>query len=462
MYRLASNPFRSTDPRLNQPATQPNQSRCRRYVLLPEAFFSVFVLLFVTIRLLQQHAEFLLAPGADWNSSEWMIDYAAGFVRRGFGGELLKWLMHLTGLAFFPLWAAFATSIYLAVCCQMLRRCRRLGGPAFWRFCLLFNPALLIFPLECRLYGSFLRKEMLYIAATAFLVTLCERVLRRATDPLLVHALPVLLIGCALSTFLALMHEGMFLFEWFPLNFVLLLAFLLRLRKGKLVAASIVLLISLPALAVTAASFHWHGDVLTGLQICESWHAESIPTVCVVNTARPSQFDAIGWTASRVAHDTLLHAWRFPIFILLFVFLAAVELATIRRLMPNAQLAHLAAILTLPLVVALPIFLSNDWGRYLFTITGQQIFIILSNDMRPAVFDVLPQALREAITRWTTPQQLRLDKLAGIVESHSILFGLILLLLPVPDTMPERTLYLQSPPAILYDFAIKIHAGTLP
>ncbi|HEV2214100.1 MAG TPA: hypothetical protein VGR64_02345, partial [Terracidiphilus sp.] len=46
--------------------------------MLPELLFAAFLILFITIRLVQQHAAFLRAPGADWNSSEWMIDYADG------------------------------------------------------------------------------------------------------------------------------------------------------------------------------------------------------------------------------------------------------------------------------------------------------------------------------------------------------------------------------------------------
>ncbi len=428
--------------------------------LLPEICFITFVLVFTTVRLIEEHVAFVRAPGADWNSSEWMITYAEGFVRRGLGGELLVWLMHFTGLGFFPIWATVTTAVYLAVCWYILRRCHQLRGSNLWRFCLLMNPALLIFPIECRPYGSFLRKEVLFVAGTVALVSLCEWALRGSRLSSAAGSVTVLLSFCAVSTVLALLHEGMFLFGWFPLNAVVLVAFLRRRRVGLRVALGLALIASLPALAVTGASGHWHGTAQTAKAICENWHSESVSTVCNAGRQFPPAVGALGWSVADAIALPMKAAWRFPVFLMIFAFVAALLLSAIRKLMREARLEHLIALMVLPLVCSLPIFvLGWDWGRYLFMVMGQQLCVMLSEEPCPAVYEMLPTALLKVVDAVTVQVKKPLEAFAKSAERVPALLCLVLLVLPVPGVPPERTMFKGSPPVIVYDFARSFPAG---
>ncbi len=431
---------------------------------LPELFFLTFVLVFTAIRLIEAHAAFVHAPGVDWNSSEWMINYAAGFVRRGLGGELLLGSMQATGLSFFAIWATITTAIYLALCGFVAWRSYRLGGSKLWRFCLLMNPALLIFPVECRPYGSFLRKEVLFVAGTALLVSLCERALKRGRTGAVADVFPVLAGFVVASVTLALLHEGMFLFGWLPLNAAILVTCLKCNRVGLKAAWVLMCVATLPALAATAASVHWHGDAQTASAICASWHAESIPTVCVAGPQFPPAVDALSWSVRDAVTLTMRAAGRAPVFLAIFVFVATLLLASIGKVVPDTRLDHRLAVLVFPLLFAVPIFvLGWDWGRYLFLVMGQQLCVLLSPLLRGAVFEVLPGSVRASITRISEAGLWRsLEAFAQGVERVPVLVCAVLLLLPVPGIPPERTMFKGSAPVILVDFARKFPTGADP
>lgn len=421
---------------------------------IPEIVFSALILLLVAIRLFQEYWAFLREPGGEWNASEWMIDYAAGFVRRGLSGEVLARLMHLTGLGFFPLWATSLTTVYLGLCWYFLRRCRRLGGSSLWRFCLLLNPALLLFPVECWPDGSFLRKEVLFVSATALLVSLCEHGLRKKGKRPLAAALPVLLTVCVVSTLLALIHEGLFLFCWLPLNFAVVLALLLRLRIRLPAAFMLAVSALLPALVVVAASVHWHGDDSSALAICQSWHALSVPTICPVGGELPPALNALGWSLAHNISTTEPFAWMFPTFLALAAFVAAIEIAAIRRLNSKARLSQLLALLALPLLAAFPLFVIGcDWGRYLFVVMGQQFFVMLSDELRPAVFDLLPEGIRGFFERVAEGRLGRgMNVFALRAERTPLVTCVVLLMVPIPVAMGGKMMLRPNPAVIVYKF----------
>lgn len=161
---------------------------------------------------------------------------------------------------------------------------------------------------------------------------------------------------------------------------------------------------------------------------------------------------------------TLKAARRAPIFLAIFVSVAALLLVSIGRVAPDARLDHRLAVLVLPLLLALPIFvLGWDWGRYLFMVMGQQLCVMMSGTLRGAVFDVLPGFLRNRITRMGEARVRRpLDAFAQRVEGAPAVICALLLVLPVPGVPPERTMFKGSPPVILVDFAQKFPTGADP
>jgi len=400
----------------------------------PEIFFSLTVLVLVTIRIVQQYETFSRSPGSDWNSSEWMIDYAAGFVRRGLAGAFLTQVMHLTGWGFFPVWTTITTVAYLGLCAYILRESWRLGGPAIWRFALLLNPILLV---SAANYASVARKDAFFVWATLLIVILGHYVLQheKAKSPARVNrTLLILFAAILLSVTLALLHEGIFLFTWLPLNLTVLAYILSQLRfSGRSVALLLALALA-PALVVVAAGAHWHGNAETAQAICLSWHSFSIPTVCSPGASFPPAVDALSWSLSRGMSFSLKYAWRFPAYPILFAIAGSVEIITILALIRKARLKHLLALLLFPFSASLPLFLlGEDWGRWLCLVATSSLMVMLSDQLRPALYCFLPTSFRTVFTQTIVPPvERQLEYFRSQVERHPLLFCIALVILPVP------------------------------
>ena len=398
-------------------------------------------------------------PGSDWNSSEWLINYAAGFVRRGLGGQILMDILQHTGWRFFPLWAGFSLAVYVGLCGFVLWRSWRTRAKAAWRCILLLNPALLLFPAESAPYGSFLRKEVLFVAATAILVLLAEFVLRPVSEGRAKPAgSPALYLATCviLSTVLALIHEGLFLFCWLPLAFAITCHFLRKLQWSRPALAIALAGAFIPPVAAAAACVHWHGSTTSAVEICESWHPLGVATQCFAPGHFPPAVAALGWTTSYAASIPRHAAWRYPFFLLFYAAAIVVILAAIRKLYPWAKVAEMLPLLLLPFLASLPISaIGWDWGRYTFTVLGQQLLILTSDSLRPAVFALLPRGLQSRCTTFAETFMAPVIDFAGsAIEHHPLAAVTGLLLIPFPSVPPERTLYKASPPYIVADFVL--------
>jgi hypothetical protein len=424
---------------------------------LPEIFFSLMVLALVIIRILQQYRTFSHLPGSDWNSSEWMIDYAAGFVRRGLGGAFLAQIIRSTSWGFFPIWTTITTLAYLGLCAYIVVVSWRLRGPAVWRFALLLNPILLISASD---HGSFARKDALFTWATLLNAFLGHYVLQHERTPSVRTRNTLLVLSFTLlsSVTLALLHEGIFLFAWFPLNLTVLAYILSRLRFN---ASSIALLLSFafaPALVAVTVGAYRHGDAQTAQTICRSWHSLGIATVCSPGDAFPPAVDALSWSPSQGISRSLKYAWKFPAYPVMFAVAGSVEILAILVLIPTARLKHLLALLVLPFAASLPLFLlGEDWGRWLCLLATFSLMVMLSDHLRPASYCFLPAILRTAlIDRIAPPIECVLGSLRRQVERHPLLFCIALVMLPVPPFPSVRGMILSNPLVIILTF---LHSG---
>jgi hypothetical protein len=420
---------------------------------LPEIFFSLLVLVLVVIRVVQQHELFARLPGSDWNSSEWMIDYAAGFVRRGLSGALLATIMRLTGWSFFSIWTTITTASYLGLCSYIVTVSWRLGGPALWRFALLLNPILL---LSAANNGSVARKDTLFIWGTLLNVVLGHYVLQQKATRLNArarHTLVILSAALLSALTLALVHEGIFLFTWLPLNLAVLAYILMQMRFR---VGSVVLLLSLtfaPALVAVGAGAYRHGNPQTAQTICLSWHSAAIPTVCSAGDDFPPAIDALSWSLSRGTSYSRKYAWRFPAYPAVFAVAGSVEIITLLVLIPTARLEYLLVLLALPFAASLPLFLlGEDWGRWLCLLGTSSLMVMLSDQLRPSVYCFLPANLRIAIRDKVAPLIERtLGSFRRQAEHHPLVFCIALLMLPVPST-PNPAALLGNPLAIVLMF----------
>jgi len=419
---------------------------------LPEIVFAAIVLTLGTIRVIEERDIFTRLPGSDWNSSEWMIDYAGGFVRRGLSGAFLEQLMRLTHLGFLPIWIAITTAAYISACAYMLSVSFSLRGPATWRFALLLNPLLLLSALY---YGSTGRKDTFFIWGTILIVALCHQVLERDRRfaSRTSHTLIVFSAALLTSAVLALLHEGIFLFAWLPLNLMVFAYTLARLRWS---ARAITILLALtfgPALLAVAASAYRHGNVQTGQAICESWHAFSIRTDCSADDNFPPAVDALTWSFSHGMSLSLKYVWRLPAFLALFVVAASIEMIAALVLIPTARLEHLLVLLLFPCFASLPLFLlGDDWGRWICLVAISSLMVMLSAQLRPAISFFLPATLSIALqNRIVPPVEVAIGSLRHQAERHLWLFYVALILLPIPFN-PTKGAMLATPLALVFHF----------
>lgn len=419
----------------------------------PEFFFLLTVLAITAIRIAEAHTDFVRHPGSDWSSSDWMINFSAGFVRRGLGGAAISLLMRLTGLGFFPVWITLTASVFVLLCAYLVRISWHLRGPAVWRFALLFNPLLL---LSCCVSGMFLRKDMLAVLATLLNVLLGHQVLRRDTASTSARAALALLplsAAAGSALILALLHEGVFLFIWLPLNLLLLAWVLARLRFNRPAVALLLAIAFAPALFAVAAEALRHGNAQTAQTICQSWRG-SFPIDCTSGPGFPPAFDALSWSLSRGIAIALQYAWTFPIALAIYALAAGVILIAIRALIPAAQLKHLIVLLVLPLPASLPLFLLGmDWGRWLSLLAITALMPMLSSRLRPALHDCLPATLRRLVNDSIAPPVARaLAALRRIIERHPIRSCAAMFCLPVPPLPLWWAVFVLNPPVIVLRF----------
>ena len=139
---------------------------------------------------------------------DWLINYAPGFIRRGFGGFVILKVADLASLrpetVAFIVRAAALGIIYLGSA-WLFMRCER---PRAIDFVLLFSPCTFLFPILDQPGGG--RKEIALLALMTFWA------LRRARG----QAMPGALAVSAALLVITLLHEGLFFF--FPLVLVLL------------------------------------------------------------------------------------------------------------------------------------------------------------------------------------------------------------------------------------------------
>jgi hypothetical protein len=405
----------------------------------PEILFSVLILLLLLRWVLYSYGIWHARTGSDWNSSEWMISYSAGFVRRGLAGTVLLGLLRHTGWSFFAVWIAITSAVLLAVSGWFSRITAALGGPAVWRAALLLNP---LFFLSAAESGTFLRKDLLFAAATIVHAALVERLLHKPSRERMAFLVLVLV---AVSVLLPLMHEGIFLFAWLPLNVALAAWALFRSVRRRWLAALLLLVAFGPSLAATAASALYHGNAQQAAVIANAWH-RVLPGSSVGSAAFP-EVDSLTWTprfALSIGRSALP---MLPLLLAVALIGGAVAVLAIRILVPGSHTRRLSLLLVLPLIAALPLFLLGmDWGRWL-CILGRSSFPIM---IRPALFasgrtDVSPISPVAAGFR-------------RYVERFPVVFIIILLCLPLAPWPCRYPLIAYNPFFLLLDLLSQFRA----
>ncbi|MFO1272320.1 MAG: hypothetical protein U1F50_11695 [Rubrivivax sp.] len=213
-------------------------------------------------------------PAPYW-IADWQINYAAGFVRRGLLGEIVRVLGPRAGVDSRTAVLALQVLAYLCFfgCLGMLlppllRRHPRLAFMAFSPIAFSFKPL----DLEP---GSTGAKEIVLFAALALQVLIVRH---RKAEAGAGHA--GLVLTAIAWTLLVLVHESFFFFLPFSLLVILL-------GEGRSIRLPTLVMLALPATLAFLASARFHGDASFTAVICDSLGAAA-PEGC-------RQAGAIAW-----------------------------------------------------------------------------------------------------------------------------------------------------------------------
>src|SRR3984885_2191765 len=95
----------------------------------------------------------------DWNTSEWLIDYSAGFVRRGLGGTILFFVHKKIGIDVISFVIISTAILYSVLFIILFFRVRKICNTenVVWKYVILLSPNLIIFDISS---GAFFRKYL--------------------------------------------------------------------------------------------------------------------------------------------------------------------------------------------------------------------------------------------------------------------------------------------------------------
>jgi hypothetical protein len=410
---------------------------------LPEILYSILALLLVLLWIIHARLSWASGPGLDWNSSEWMINYAAGFVRRGLGGALILLLIQHLHLSFFAAWAGLTTTVYAGISVWFVRAIRRLGGPAVWRAALLFNPLFILFG---ALSGTFLRKDMIFVAATVIHAEVARKV-RASRSPFLFAG--CLAVAAALSTMLALLHEGDFLFLWLAINGAILWYSIAMRQPRRWIATLLALAVMAPSLAATGAAVLRHGTPAKAREIRNSW-VGFMPPAYQSEAAYPPEIQSLGATPRQALTLSMRSAWQFPLFLLSFLLCGAVAVGAFCVLCgPGSNARRYAALLCFPVLFGIPMAaIAMDWGRWFAGIACCAFPILLYPDLVP----IKIAAARLGSGKTTV-------RVRSWVERHPVFFAIALLSCPLPPWPCPNPLIAYNPFFLLLELAHLIRMG---
>ena len=331
-----------------------------------------------------------LGDAAPYFISDWQINYAAGFVRRGLLGEFARILFVYLAIdtrTTIVVMQALSYVVFFVASAVLL-------APIVARHPLLafavFSPMTIAFKaLDSGGSTSGLNttgaKDIVFLALLAAQAVLS---MRARTDPAASDArLFILALGWAA---IVLVHEGFFVFLPFSAAMLILTA---RTQIGSLKLA----LVALPACLAFAISAAFPGDATVGAAICASLGAGA-PTGC-------EKAGAIAWLTRPAIANVMSTYYKIvqPPYILLTSVQAAMlggvglALIAVDREITKWALEALKnrgiLIITIAcIVVPIPIFLASDHGRFLHVWFTSALIVIAAFVSCRTNYDSAPQS----------------------------------------------------------------------
>jgi hypothetical protein len=283
--------------------------------------------------------------------ADWLINYSAGFVRRGLPGEFILLAARATHIP--PPWMAVVVQIpiYVAFLCGVYRLAAPLRRDALW-FCIVFSPAALAFMILDPMNGN--RKELLLYAALTATIFLLRRNL---------SAIPLSLSVATLLAILVLSHDA--LVCCFPYFFAVV-----AIQKRNLKYASKVIAAPFLVAAFLVNLVRQHpGDQTTAIAVCRSvggrWIANDDTRNLCAGAIRH-----LGWTIANSRQEELQNLSYWPLYTLLALLSFAPYVVALVVLYRRDQLRFEVKVITsiavLCALATAPLFyLTIDWGRWI-------------------------------------------------------------------------------------------------
>lgn len=354
--------------------------------LRSRALFSYAVLGLAAAFMLYYRAKDTLAGGDDYQTADWLINYGAGFVRRGLFGELFLAVTPPGSLWLLFLVQALPYAVVFAFAAWLLRRYE-----FSWSvIALVCGPAALGFfgwdP------GAGFRKEVLTYVVLALLVWSVASVTRSG-------------VRVALSI-LALLVFVLAVFSWETSALFLpaIVYVLLRRPEGQesLVVlrrwlAGAFVLVGAVGLALGTV---FHGTTETAAAVCDTVRANGYDGAALCSGA----IDAIGWTSGYTLGSV---AASFPLYLgyLPLLALAVLPIVASRWFRSNLVWGIVIAAAFLPLFVIV-----TDYGRWINMLVMALLFCIAVGKPEGALSRVwTPLAVILYLTLWGLPHWLPAD-----------------------------------------------------
>jgi hypothetical protein len=227
----------------------------------------------------------------NWNTTEWLINYADGFVRRGFWGSILQnsgipTSSMIEVLSFITFFIAMGVIVLSFRIFNKLKRLKNTIKNDFYLWIL--SPSLIGFYF---LNSATMRKDLLFILCiliqlNALIKTNVPKSRIRKFSPLILTAF--------MSIILALSHEGITLFLWLPFSFFISCLYLQSVTQSLWRGFWLTISAFSPAIVVILISVYFHGDQHTSFLICESWKP-LLTRDCSSDYNNLSAISALGW-----------------------------------------------------------------------------------------------------------------------------------------------------------------------
>jgi uncharacterized membrane protein len=329
--------------------------RCRR-LLLPYLVFVALVTVcygYVNVRI-----------QSDWAIGDWLINYRAGFIRRGLPGEVALRAGHLLHLP--PMYIVlFMQLIFYAMIFYSVWRLLARSEWNLWVVAIVISPATLSFHLLDPTSGF--RKEDIFFASLGMLLIILLR--RRMSDAWLTVYLTMISLICTLS------HESLLVFAPY-----LIAALAIGLQSMSR-AMKISTIPTFATIAATALVVRHPGNYAMAQQICASLGqsaSEPLSGVCHGSIAYLGRDES----AAHAKVLSVIHVYHYavlypPLIVMAIIpiVMAAFELARHTKL--HRDLWILAACASTSIAASsILFFYAIDWGRWIY-IHIFSIFLLL-------------------------------------------------------------------------------------